>query len=129
MRPMERLVNVENSVCVVDWDALEDYIQCDTRLLEVEDRQTISMNSMVNLAVQCDAVLFEEHNPQEELLFPCLVHSLLAMIGTYKTKKESSLEQNSMNLNATAIAMNLIELFVRRLTMKEHGHDTFKVRE
>jgi hypothetical protein len=84
---MERLVIVENSVCVIDWDALEDYIQCDTRLLEVENRQTISMNSMVNLAVQCDAVLFEEHNPQEELLFPVPVHSLLAVIETYKTKK------------------------------------------
>jgi hypothetical protein len=27
-----------------------------------------------------------------------------------------------MNIIATAIAMNLIELFVRRLTMKKHGH-------
>jgi hypothetical protein len=121
----QRLVVIENSVTVIDWASLEEYIHQhynSQESLKGLDRPTMSMEAIVSLADQCEAVLFESSN-QDELVFPGPVHGLLAMVEKYYADENTNyIEQKTINLIATAIAMNMIESSVRHLTMKEHGH-------
>lgn len=116
--PIRRdLVTVEHQQCFINWRALDDYIK--RKNCVSVGKHAIPMDILVNLASQCEHILFGI-NSCHDLDLPSPICGLIAMTDE-NIDNISNDEKGAHNLIATLIALNMVESSIRHLTEKKHG--------